>query len=284
MSCAACGHENRPGAKFCEECAAPITRVCACGSELRPTAKFCDECGAAIRVSGVKGLGARENAESRRPISLGKDAIGQLLADLLGTDPSLGALVAPIHARTGGNPFFTEEVAQSLIESGHLQGSRGAYRLVSPIERLEVPATVQAILAARIDRLPEREKRLLGDLSAAESAAREAIALCRYSQRGSFEAEAHGILARALLRRDGVPAREAVEGALAAAAALIERTGAKILAPALCEWRAELAAVLGDNAMRLQLLREAHQLYEQIGAPLQARRLGQRLSESTFCS
>ena len=55
MSCPTCGHENRPAAKFCEECAAPITRLCAsCGSELRPTAKFCDECGAAAaRPSSV---------------------------------------------------------------------------------------------------------------------------------------------------------------------------------------------------------------------------------------
>ena len=92
---------------------------------------------------------------------LGREAIAELLADLLGNDPSLAGLAGPIHARTGGNPFFTEEVAQSLIESGHLEGTRGAYRLVTPIERLEVPATVQAVLAARIDRLPEREKRLL---------------------------------------------------------------------------------------------------------------------------
>jgi class 3 adenylate cyclase/tetratricopeptide (TPR) repeat protein len=92
---------------------------------------------------------------------LGRDAIAELLADLLGSDPSLAALATPIPARTGGNPFFTEEVAQTLIESGHLEGTRGAYRLVTPIERLEVPATVQAVLAARIDRLPEREKRLL---------------------------------------------------------------------------------------------------------------------------
>jgi adenylate cyclase len=92
---------------------------------------------------------------------LGKDAIAELLADLLGSDPSIAALTGPIHARTGGNPFFTEEVAQTLIESGHLEGARGAYRLVTPIERLQVPATVQAVLAARIDRLPEREKRLL---------------------------------------------------------------------------------------------------------------------------
>ncbi len=52
-------------------------------------------------------------------------------------------------------------MAQTLIESGHLEGQRGAYRLVTPVERLEVPATVQAVLSARIDRLPEREKRLL---------------------------------------------------------------------------------------------------------------------------
>ncbi len=92
---------------------------------------------------------------------LGKDAIAELLADLLGSDPSIATLAGPIHARTGGNPFFTEEVAQTLIESRHLEGERGAYRLVTPVEKLEVPASVQAVLAARIDRLPEREKRLL---------------------------------------------------------------------------------------------------------------------------
>jgi class 3 adenylate cyclase len=92
---------------------------------------------------------------------LGRDAIAELLTDLLGSHPSIAALATPIHARTAGNPFFTEEVAQTLIESGNLEGTRGDYRLVTPIEKLEVPATVQAVLAARIDRLPEREKRLL---------------------------------------------------------------------------------------------------------------------------
>ncbi len=92
---------------------------------------------------------------------LGPEAIAELLADLLGNDPSIEPLALKVHERTGGNPFFTEEVAQTLIESGHLEGSRGAYRLVTPVEALEVPATVQSVLAARIDRLPEREKRLL---------------------------------------------------------------------------------------------------------------------------
>jgi class 3 adenylate cyclase/tetratricopeptide (TPR) repeat protein len=92
---------------------------------------------------------------------LGPEAVGELLADLLGRDPSLAGLAAAVHARTGGNPFFTEEVAQSLIESGQLEGERGAYRLVAAPDALEVPSRVQAVLAARIDRLPEREKQLL---------------------------------------------------------------------------------------------------------------------------
>src|SRR5260221_884539 len=75
---------------------------------------------------------------------LGREAIAELLADLLGTDPSIAALAAPIHARTRGHPFFTEDVAQTLIESRHVQGERGAYRLGTPIRKPAVPAPVQA--------------------------------------------------------------------------------------------------------------------------------------------
>ncbi|HXJ36133.1 MAG TPA: adenylate/guanylate cyclase domain-containing protein [Candidatus Eisenbacteria bacterium] len=92
---------------------------------------------------------------------LGSDAIRALLADLLGSDPSVRGLADDIHARTGGNPFFIEEVVQSLIESESLQGSRGSYRLVTPVERIDVPPSVRALLAARIDRLSEAEKRVL---------------------------------------------------------------------------------------------------------------------------
>jgi adenylate cyclase len=92
---------------------------------------------------------------------LGAAAIRELLDDLIGTDPSTQGLAEAIHARTGGNPFFTEEIVSSLIESGHLEGSRGAYRLVTAVERLEVPPSVTAVLAARIDRLSEREKQVL---------------------------------------------------------------------------------------------------------------------------
>jgi class 3 adenylate cyclase/tetratricopeptide (TPR) repeat protein len=96
------------------------------------------------------------------PLSpLGADAIRELLDALLGNDPSIAGLAEAIHARTAGNPFFTEEVVQNLIESGKLQGCKGAYRLVTPVDKLEVPSSVHALLAARIDRLAEREKDVL---------------------------------------------------------------------------------------------------------------------------
>jgi adenylate cyclase len=94
-------------------------------------------------------------------LPLGVEAIHELLADLLGTNPSLQRLADLIQDRTGGNPFFIEEIVQSLIETDALAGARGAYRLVKPAEELGLPATVQNVLAARVDRLPEREKRLL---------------------------------------------------------------------------------------------------------------------------
>jgi class 3 adenylate cyclase/tetratricopeptide (TPR) repeat protein len=85
----------------------------------------------------------------------------ELLCDLAGEDPSLDGLDEPIHERTGGNPFFIEEIVRELAESGYLEGERGAYRLARPIEDAGVPVTVQAVLAARIDRLTADAKQLL---------------------------------------------------------------------------------------------------------------------------
>src|SRR5213080_601997 len=93
---------------------------------------------------------------------LGPEAIAELLADLLGTDPSLAGLDERIRTRTGGNPFFIEEIVQALVEAGSLAGTKGAYRLARPVAELTLPTTVQAVLAARIDRLPAREKDVLG--------------------------------------------------------------------------------------------------------------------------
>jgi class 3 adenylate cyclase/tetratricopeptide (TPR) repeat protein len=84
-----------------------------------------------------------------------------LLHALLGDDPTLAPLKQLLIARAEGNPFFLEESVRTLVETGVLVGERRAYRLVQPLDNLQVPATVHAVLAARIDRLPAEEKRLL---------------------------------------------------------------------------------------------------------------------------
>jgi predicted ATPase len=86
---------------------------------------------------------------------------GAFLLALLGDDPSLTPLKQLLIARTEGNPFFLEESVRTLVETGVLVGEAGAYVLVKPLDSLQVPATVQVVLAARIDRLPAEEKRLL---------------------------------------------------------------------------------------------------------------------------
>jgi class 3 adenylate cyclase/tetratricopeptide (TPR) repeat protein len=85
----------------------------------------------------------------------------ELLQALLGDDPSLVPLKRLLIARTAGNPFFLEESVRTLLETRILVGEPGAYHLARPLEGLQVPATVQAVLAARIDRLPPADKRLL---------------------------------------------------------------------------------------------------------------------------
>jgi tetratricopeptide (TPR) repeat protein len=84
-----------------------------------------------------------------------------LLASLLGDDSSLAQLKQSLWQRTAGNPFFLEESVQTLVDTQVLVGARGAYRLAKPLQSIQVPATVQAVLAARVDRLPPQEKRLL---------------------------------------------------------------------------------------------------------------------------
>ena len=89
------------------------------------------------------------------------DSAQELLDPLLGSDPSLQALKAWLISRTEGNPFFLQESIRTLIETHVLMGERGAYRLVKPLESIQLPATIHAVLAPRIDRLPSEAKRLL---------------------------------------------------------------------------------------------------------------------------
>ena len=84
-----------------------------------------------------------------------------LLQNLLGDDAGLELLKQRLIARTEGNPFFLEESVRTLVETQMVVGNPGAYRLGRALPSIQVPATVQAVLAARIDRLPSEDKRLL---------------------------------------------------------------------------------------------------------------------------
>ena len=85
----------------------------------------------------------------------------QLLTALLGSNAALEPLTHMLIARTEGNPFFLEESVRTLVETGALTGERGAHKLARPLPAIQVPETVQAVIAARIDRLGATDKALL---------------------------------------------------------------------------------------------------------------------------
>ena len=107
------------------------------------------------------GWGSKTYYSQLRIDPLPPENADELLRALLGDDPGFEPLKKLLIERTEGNPFFLEESVRTLVETQILIGERGAYRLAKAPQRTQVPATVQAVLAARIDRLPTQEKTLL---------------------------------------------------------------------------------------------------------------------------
>jgi predicted ATPase len=105
--------------------------------------------------------GSRTYYRQLRIDPLSPESADALLNTLLGSDGALGPLKQLLIERTEANPLFLEESVRALVETGTLAGARGNYRLSRPIAQLKMPATVQAILSARIDRLTPEGKRLL---------------------------------------------------------------------------------------------------------------------------
>jgi class 3 adenylate cyclase/tetratricopeptide (TPR) repeat protein len=105
------------------------------------------------------GWGSKTYYSQLRLDALAPESAGELLSALLGADPGLEPLRRLLVRR--GNPFFIEESIRTLVETGALTGERGTFRLTRAIQAIEVPATVQVILAARIDRLAPEDKQLL---------------------------------------------------------------------------------------------------------------------------
>ena len=107
------------------------------------------------------GWGSKTYYAQLRLDPLPSSSAEELLATMLGQDPSVQPLAQLLITRTEGNPFFLEESVRTLVEAGVLVGPPGAYRLAQALPTIQVPATVQAVLAARIDRLPADAKHLL---------------------------------------------------------------------------------------------------------------------------
>ena len=108
--------------------------------------------GALTRVPGAQTIAL---------VPLGDSDTAALLGELLGSDPSVGELAAVIADRAVGNPFFAEEMVRELVQRGVLTGERGDYVCRADIGDVSVPATVQAAIAARIDRLSIPAKQTL---------------------------------------------------------------------------------------------------------------------------
>jgi DNA-binding NtrC family response regulator/tetratricopeptide (TPR) repeat protein/class 3 adenylate cyclase len=107
------------------------------------------------------GWGGKTYYTQLRLDPLSSERADELLRVLLGEDASLAPLRQLLIARTEGNPFFLEESVRTLVEMQALVGEPGAYRLVQALPTMQVPTTVQAVLAVRLDRLPPEDKRLL---------------------------------------------------------------------------------------------------------------------------
>jgi class 3 adenylate cyclase len=107
------------------------------------------------------GWGGKSYYRQLRIDPLPSESVEELLEVLLGTEAALQPLKRLLIVRTEGNPFFLEESVRTLVETKVLAGERGAYHLARAFHTLQMPATAQAILAARIDRLSPEDKRLL---------------------------------------------------------------------------------------------------------------------------
>lgn len=106
---------------------------------------------------GLRGLG--DVAVTLDPLD--QDMTREVAAGLIGTDPSLQGAAELIATSAAGNPFFVEEIVRDLVGRNVLTGSRGNYRCEGRVDEIAVPATIQAVLAARIDRLSPRGKAIL---------------------------------------------------------------------------------------------------------------------------
>ena len=166
-------------------------------------------------------------------------------------------------------------VATKQLSSGyaHLAAGRAADAIAPARAALNLHGSTENEMTGWSSTLLAEALLASGEIASAVAAAEKAIILCERSQRMVFQAIAHLILARAILQLGSVNAQVEVAAALDKAEKLIECSGARSLSPPLLELRAEQAATLGNKVGCKQLLEQAVQGYQTIGAPRQAERL-----------
>ncbi|WP_118914174.1 ATP-binding protein [Mycobacterium shigaense] len=108
--------------------------------------------GALSRISGAQVVALRPLSDTQA---------SALTTQLLGADGSVTAVAAQVTQRAAGNPFFAEEIVRDFVERGVLHGRRGEYRSRVDLADVQVPATLQATIGARIDRLDATARRTL---------------------------------------------------------------------------------------------------------------------------
>jgi class 3 adenylate cyclase len=108
--------------------------------------------GALSRVPGAQAIALAPLSDSETTA---------LVSELLGSDPSVGEVATMIAEKAAGNPFFAEEIVRDLAERGVLRGNRSAYESTADAAEVSVPASLQATIGARIDRLDPAAKRTL---------------------------------------------------------------------------------------------------------------------------
>ena len=159
MICPSCAHENRQGAKFCEECAAPLRHACAsCGSELRPTAKFCDECGAPA-VGSAAVAPPSEPAGARKVVTI-------VFADLVGST-ALQERLDPESARRFMESYYAAMRAAVESHAGSVtqllgDGVKAAFGIPRVAEDDAIRA-VRAAVATQRARAHDRKRKYVAE-------------------------------------------------------------------------------------------------------------------------
>jgi class 3 adenylate cyclase/tetratricopeptide (TPR) repeat protein len=124
-----------------------------------PTARFVLL--VSYRPEYLHGWGGKSYYTRIRIDPFAPDAAREMLDALLGTDVGLEPVKRLLIEKTEGNPFFIEESVRTLTETGALTGNPGAYTTTKAISELQIPATIEALLTSRIDRLAPGDKRIL---------------------------------------------------------------------------------------------------------------------------